>query len=546
MRPRCQSLRRCRKGGIATMAAVGAGLACLLAAVVIDGGSIALAARRAQSAADLSALAAARDLANAEQAAEATAKANVGLDLQIMTATGVYAPNASLAPNERFIPGDTDANAAQVTVTMPAQVWFSRWLLGKDRVEVKRTGTAAVRSAEPMATLSIGSRLAALDGGLANQVLSGLTGSQVSLSLMDYRSLADVNVDLLGFTDALATHAGVTVGDYETLLAQDVDAGDALRILETLTDGADSGLNRLARAADGQRFQVGQLIGAEAGAEQGLRGGLEVAVSTLDLANAVLELSSGDRQVALDLGARAGLADLDVWLAIGERPNRSPWLAVAKSGQPIIRTAQARLYIEAKTSQSLSGLAQVKVPLLVELASSEARLEAIDCEGARSVRLGVRPGVARARIGTTSIAALDDFKAAPAVQAASLVNVAGLIVIKAAADIEAADQSFKPVTFSDAQITSQTPQTVKSTGFTSGLVSSLLGRMQLDVKVVGLGLGLGNLTQSLSGLLSPLGPVLDGVVNGILDTLGLSFGEADVTVHGATCPIDGGAAYLVG
>ena len=70
--------------------------------------------------------------------------------------------------------------------------------------------------------------------------------------------------------------------------------------------------------------------------------------------------------------------------------------------------------------------------------------------------------------------------------------------------------------------------------------------MQLDVKVVGLGLGLGNLTQSLSGLLSPLGPVLDGVVNGVLDTLGLSFGEADVTVHGATCPINGGAAYLVG
>ena len=64
--------------------------------------------------------------------------------------------------------------------------------------------------------------------------------------------------------------------------------------------------------------------------------------------------------------------------------------------------------------------------------------------------------------------------------------------------------------------------------------------------MVGLGLGLGNLTQSLSGLLSPLGPVLDGVVNGVLDTLGLSFGEADVTVHGATCPMDGGAAYLVG
>lgn len=543
--PDLRTFWRDRNGGIATMAAAGAALLCLLTAVLIDGGSIALATRRAQTAADLAALAAARDLPYAQRAAQATATANVGSDLRVVTTTGAYVPDAGIAPARRFSAG-ANGNAARVTVTLPAQVWFARWVMGKDRVEVTRTGTAAVRSTEPMATLSIGSRLAALDGGIANQVLSGLTGSQVSLSVMDYRALANVDVDLLGFTDALATHAGVTVGDYETLLAQQVDAGDALRILETLTDGADSGLNRLARAADGRTFRVGQLIGAEVGAEQGLRGGLEVGVSALDLANAMIELSGGDRQVKLDVGAKAGLADLDVWLAIGERPNRSPWLAVAKTGQPIIRTAQARLYIEARTTQSLAGLAQVKLPLLVELASSEARLNSINCQGARSVQVGVRPGVARARIGSTSVTGLSNFKAAPVVQAASLVNVAGLVTIKGLADVEAADQSFKPVTFSDGQIVGQTPQTVKSTGFTSGAVSSLLGRLQLDVKVIGLGLGLGNLTQSLNGLLAPLGPVLDGVVNGVLDTLGLSFGEADVTVHGATCPGQGGAAYLVG
>lgn len=535
-----------RRGGVATMGAAGAALACLFAAVVIDGGSIALATRRAQTAADLAALAAARDLPRAEQAAQATAAENGGSDLRVVTTTGTYVPDAAVAPAARFSAGEADDNAARVTVTIPARVWFAGWVMGKDRVEVTRTGTAAVRTAEPLATLSIGSRLASLNGGVANQVLSGLTGSEVSLSLMDYRALADVKVDLLGFTDALATHAGVTVGDYDTLLDQEVDAGDALRILETVSDGADGGLNRLARAADGQTFRVGQLIGAEAGAEQGLRGGLDVGVSALDLANALIELSGGDRQVKLDLGARAGLADLDVWLAIGERPNRSPWMAVAKNGEPVIRTAQARLYVEARTAQNLAGLAQVKVPLLVELASSEARLNRIDCEGSRSVQVGVRPGVARARVGSTNVAALNDFKAAPVVQPASLVNVANLVTVKGSADVEAADQSFKTVSFSESHIAGQTAQTVKSTGFTSGAVSSLLGRLSLDVKVVGLGLGLGNLSQSLNALLAPLGPVLDGVVNGALDTLGLSFGEADVTVHGATCPADGGAAYLVG
>lgn len=528
------------------MAAVGAGIACLLAAIIIDGGSIALSARRAQTAADLGALAAARDLADAHSAAQATAVANVGPDLKVATMVGSYAPDASIAPDQRFRPRHADINAAKVTVVMPAKVWFARWVLGRSRVEVSRTGIAAVRSTQPMATFSIGSRLAKLDGGLANQILSGLTGSQVSLSILDYRALAEANVDLLTFTDRLATHAGVTAGDYDTLLRQEVDAGAALRILESLTDGADNGLNRLAQAADGQNFQIGELIGAEAGAEQGLRGGLEVGVSALDLANAMLELSSGDRQVALDLGAQAGLADLDVWLAIGERPNRSPWLAVAKSGQPIIRTAQARLYVEARTSSSLSGLAQLRIPLLVELASSEARLERIDCQSARSVKIGVRPGVARARIGSTNIAALRNFKSAPVVQSASLVNVAGLVVVKATADLEVANRSFKTATFSDAQISSQTPQTVKSTELASSLASSLLSRMDLDVKIVGLGLGLSNLTQSLNNLLSPLGPALDGTINRVLVALGLSFGEADVVVHGARCPTDHGTAYLVG
>ena len=162
------------------------------------------------------------------------------------------------------------------------------------------------------------------------------------------------------------------------------------------------------------------------------------------------------------------------------------------------------------------------------------------------MQVGVRPGVARARIGSVNVAALNDFKAAPIVQAASLVNVAALVTVTGSADVEAADQSFKPVTFRESHIAGQIPQTVKTTGLTSGAVSSLLGRLKLDVKVIGLGLGLGNLTQSLNSLLAPIGRVLDGSVNGVLDTLGLSFGEADVTVHGATCPRNGSAVYLVG
>ena len=50
------------------------------------------------------------------------------------------------------------------------------------------------------------------------------------------------------------------------------------------------------------------------------------------------------------------------------------------------------------------------------------------------------------------------------------------------------------------------------------------------------GLGLGDLTKALGQLLTPLAPVLDGVLNPVLDLLGLKLGEADVTVHGLSCP----------
>ena len=67
-----------------------------------------------------------------------------------------------------------------------------------------------------------------------------------------------------------------------------------------------------------------------------------------------------------------------------------------------------------------------------------------------------------------------------------------------------------------------------------------------------LGFGAGDATTELVGaantlVLEPLGPVLDGALNPVLDLLGLKLGEADVTVHGLSCPAPGRASpRLVG
>jgi len=209
---------------------------------------------------------------------------------------------------------------------------------------------------------------------------------------MDYRALADLDVNLLTFTDALATRLNLTAGDYDALLSTTVDAGVALGVLNTLAGGTDGGaLGRLTGAAVGVKAPLGELIGVDAQAPEGVRAGLDAEVSALDLVVALLEVGGGDRQIALKLDAPVGVADLKTSLAIGERPNRSPWLTVTGDGSPIIRTAQTRLYIRLRTSAKLAGLAQVELPILVELAASEARLNALTCRPGEAVEMGCGP-----------------------------------------------------------------------------------------------------------------------------------------------------------
>jgi uncharacterized membrane protein len=541
------ALKPDERGGVATIAAISGGVACALAALTVDVGSLALHARNLQGAADLAALSGAMDLSHAEAAARATAWSNTGTGIEVRVTPGRYLADRSLAPAARFTANAVEPNAVQVTLTEQAPLYFGRFILGRNTTALTRTATAAATETPPRAMFSIGSRLAALNGGIANQLLSGLTGSSISLSVMDYDALAQADVNLLGFSDALASELRVKAGDYDSLLDQSIEVGRALSVLRPLVGPqASSALSRLTSAGLNAKIRLRDLIGVEAGANDGLAGGLDASVKALDLVMAMAEIGAGDRQVALNLGVQAGLAELTTSLAIGERPNKSPWLTVTNKGSPIVRTAQVRLYLKARTAQSLMGLAQVNLPILIELASSEARLDALTCTPRRSVTLGVRPGVAKASIGVIDEARLKDFKQSLSPTPATLLSVLGLVSLTGSAQIEAADQGFKPVAFSDAEIKARTTKTVKTTGMINGVIVSLLQRLDVDVHVVGLGLGLGGIVQALGVLLAPLGPVLDAAVNPVLDLLGLSFGEADVTVHGASCPKPGGHVALVG
>lgn len=536
-----------RRGGIAVLVACSAAVLLGFCALAVDVGAVFLKSRQLQGVADLAALAAARDLANAEAAAQATADANqAGLVAEVTT--GRYDPDPAVPAGQRFVAGAANPTAVKVRVRGQAELFFAQVLLNKPSLAISRSATAARAQ---LAAFSIGSRLASLQGGLANQVLSGLTGSTVSLSAMDYNALLDADVDLMRYSDALRTTANVQGATFDKALDAKIGTGSALSALGDVLDQSGSGqaasaVRKLAAAAgDSRKVQLGQLIDLGPYENQDHvsgAGGATVKAGALALSQAVLTLSQGGRQVKLDLGATVpGLADVDVWLAIGERPNNSPWISVAHDGSVVVRTAQARLYAEAKALSALSGLGlqPVRLPLFVEAASAEARVSAIDCPatiGSQGVTLAVTPSLGEAAIAELDPSKLDNFKSAMALSPAKIVDL-GLVKVTAQADVKLGGMSATPVRFSRAEIDAGTMKTVSTSDLVKATAVSLVRGLNLNVSVLGLGLGLGApaIGNSTTSALETMAAPVDGVLDAVEDLAGLHIGQADVRVNGLRC-----------
>jgi len=536
---------RDQRGAASVLVALSGGAVLAFAAVAVDLGSIFLQSRQLQGMADLAAMAAARDLPRAQAAAEATARANGWHGaLTVSVVPGAYAADPTKTADTRFTPGASPANAVQVTLHSEANLFFGRAILGRDTTPISRTATAARAD---MAAFSLGSRLASLNGGVANALLSALTGSSVNLSVMDYEALVDADVKLFDYVDALRTHLQLEGASYDRVLSTELTTGAALSILGQVLedqgqDRAASAVNTLAVAA-GQvtKVTLGDLIdvGPYGPQDQAMGGsGAGIGVSAMDLTNATLQLANGGRQLQLDLGAGVpGLADVDIWLAIGERPNNSPWLAVDRDGSITLRTTQTRLVVETKVGANglLGAIAQVNLPLAVDVAAAEARLSAINCEAGSAV-LDVKPSIGELWVGQIDKTDMDDFTKALTVQDATVLSTL-LLKVKASANAELGGASWQQVSFSAADISGGVTKTVRTNDIAQATTASLLGNLSLNVSVLGLGLGLGQagVTSALGQILGAAAAPLDSVLNTVLELVGVGLGEADVRVSGLRC-----------
>lgn len=559
-------------GNLATLTALSAPVALVLAALAIDSGALYVERRSLQSLADLAAITAADNIGVAETAAKTFLQGNgfiadsvedalngddeIGISDGSGCGVGIirgrYRADPSLAPSKRFEPHRKPYNAVRVALCHPGTRYFSVGFFGAPTI-----GAAATAATRDEASFSIGSRLARLDGGIANALLGGLTGSTITLTAMDYEALLSADVRLLSFLDSLHSRLKLDAADYNELMAAEATLGDlaaALGAVDGLVGAASRAADRLAAqfAARGGKVELSRLL------DIGSLGLLPVGTTTpagndphlgvfqILSAAASLSLANGRRQLELDLGADAGdLASLRLVLAIGEAPQSAAWFSVGEEEQ-IVTTAQTRLLLEAGIGGSgiLSGTT-IRLPLLVEIAHARARLERLACPAtpADPPRLVVaaRPGIARIRIAEADHLTLARFSRRPDTTPALLMSTP-IVRVTGRADIEIANRFPTRLRFSAADIKNRAVKRVSTTDIAGSLIASLVEELDIEVQAAGLGISMPtNVAGAVSDALKAAAPALDSVLTQTLATLGLSIGEADVRVHGAQC----GRAVLV-
>jgi uncharacterized membrane protein len=536
-----REFRRDERGNMAILFAFGFTVSALMSAVAVDAASLYHERRLLQAGVDLAAISAASDPSRAIEIAQSVL---VGARLLapastdgLTVVTGRYDPSVSDI-GLRFVANATPLNAVAVQLERNGTLHFAG-----NFAAVPVIGADGIAAVTPEVSFSLGSRLASLNGGLANAVLSDLLGTTISLSLADYTALASARVNTLSFLDALGQQLAVASGTYDELLAMEANAGQIAAALADLTSGpARTALQTIVGSGAGHAVPLADLVslGRLGGMQLGSGGTVDIALSALEVLTAAAALADGDRQVSVNLGAAVpGLVSLGLDLSIGEPPQGSGWFAIGPAGT-IVRTAQLHLRLRARLlgGPILLG-ASVDLPLWLDMAHAEAQVVSATCPSPAaphgSATIAVLPGVAELGVGDWTDPAFHDFGAIPPQSPVKLVD-ALLLRISGTAHIEIAQTTPVMLEFSSTEIGAGTLKTARTETLVSSLVGTLLGDLDLTVNVLGIGLSSpAIIAQALRDLLAPLAPTLDLALAGALGALGLGVGEADVRVYGVRC-----------
>lgn len=553
---RRRGILRDERGAMAVLAAAVISLVVVLVGIVVDLGTIVDARRSLQSATDSAALAAAMDPPRAQAVAVAVFR-DYGYrpDAVRTVTTGIYTQDAELAVEDRFVPDSgPDANAVEVASEAQTSLFFYG-LLGVRDVRVTATARA-VHIKE--ASLTAGTRLAGVNEGLLNAILGALFGSHLSLSAVDYNGLLHADVNLLRALDALALDLGLETLTYGELLELDVALGEMVdAALAVVTDpNARAALEALRAqtglgedVALGHLFDLGQWADRQVG-EGGTPLARHAVVKAYDLLVATAQVANGGRLLELPLDVTLpGVADVQLALSLIEPARTSPRIGIGPEGVSV-HTAQVRLLLDLTLLPILGDAA--RVPLYVELAHADANVTGIGCgldplnDG--TVAVDARPGVAALHIADVNKGLMTNFSQPVSLEPARIVNLLGLLTIRARAEASLGPTDWRRLTFTQEEIRAGAVKTASSQHLLSGLVGSLSDDLVLDTGgVVGgllnlvlgiLGLDLDEVLEEVLNALQPLLAVIDDLLlDDLLRALGVQVGEVDVAVGGMRCGV---------
>lgn len=535
-----------QQGSVAITAAIM--LVCMVGAtaLAVDAARINLERRVAQSAVDLAAINAAANPDDADAAARATLSANRVDSIDILTVEkGIYRSRKEIAPLERFTAGETDANAVRVALKKHVPLYFAQ-ILGFKTAPIRVEATAGMNRT---ATFSVGSRLPGLREGMTNQLLSALTGANISLSAMDYRHLLAAHVRIDGVLTAVAHQASLTAVTYDQLLDTSIQlpqlflgmasqadvsgsssAASALRLLASQTAASTRQIKL------GKIFQLGTFGSLPVGSSNG---GLSATLSLLEIIRSAASLAGAGRllDLSLDLGV-PGLVRSRLTLAIGEPQQYSGWTVVGAETSRV-KTAQIRLRLVTELSplNLLPGV-NVRLPLYAEGAYAEAVASEIKCDASGtnpSATISVTPGIARLAVGEVSDTQLTATSSLGQIPSGVIVS-ASPVRVNGAANIWMGRMSAVDLDFDQTDVTNKTVKSADSNRYLTSVVSSLSRNLSLSVSLSGVTIVDTNMvTNEISGKISDIATPLDDAIYELLTLLGLHLGEGDVRVAGINC-----------
>ncbi|MGQ4272741.1 pilus assembly protein TadG-related protein [Terrihabitans sp. B22-R8] len=545
---RRRSFFRDQSGMVAVMSA--ALLPCVIGglAFAVDIASLHVERRKMQAMADLAALAAATDLAHAQEAALSLLRANgAPADVKLQVEKGLFRPDPTIAPKARYTSPAAGENAVKIALETTGQIYFSRLFYPKGGPSIR---VSAIAAKEDVSQFSVGSRLLSLKEGVANAILSKMFGSKVNLTLMDYNALAAADIDLLKLLGTMATDASITAGSYNSFLSSNLRVGAMLDAAAHVAaasgrTAADLALRKLRASGtiaslrvDGRKLldlgKLGPLALGETPA------GLKAFVSAYDLVRAAAS-AGGNHQLSLDLGVEVPLlGGLTADVMLGEPPQSTSWVTVGARGAKVY-TAQTRVKLNAILGNVPLVAPVVTLPVLIDVAAAEADLASISCgsDPGKDVRvtLNVQPSLARAWIGEVADPAQWNSFAPVTPKPATVLNVIEIVKVTASSSAQIKQNVPIPVPFTAAEINSGTIKNTSSNRLLTSLVSDLFADPKVEGELLGLRLfvGLNNLVRSVKNLILPVGKILDPIVDSLLITLGVSVGQADVRVHAVRC-----------